>query len=126
MCSLFTFMFTADCYARRAYCWPHAGAWLIKEIPIRFPARDSLPGSGMGIYQAYLCLALGILVMGLFWICWRKTAGLPMFSERVKAFVVACISVVIYTIVSRIVYPQLDAYNGLDQMGKIDLINLSG
>ena len=36
----------------------------------------------------------------------------------------ACISVVIYTIVSRIVYPQLDAYNGLDQMGKIDLIRL--
>ena len=79
----------------------------------------------MGIYQAYLCLALGILVMGLFLdMLEENSRTADVFRRGVKAFVVACISVVIYTIVSRIVYPQLDAYNGLDQMGKIDLIRL--
>lgn len=124
MCSLFTFMFTADCYAV-GILLACAGAWLIRKYRFGF-----LPGIvclvlSMGIYQAYLCLALGILVMGLFLdMLEENSRTADVFRRGVKAFVVACISVVIYTIVSRIVYPQLDAYNGLDQMGKIDLIRL--
>ena len=124
MCSLFTFMFTADCYAV-GILLACAGAWLIRKYRFGF-----LPGIvclvlSMGIYQAYLCLALGILVMGLFLdMLEENSRTADVFLRGVKAFVVACISVVIYTIVSRIVYPQLDAYNGLDQMGKIDLIRL--
>ena len=47
-----------------------------------------------------------------------------VFRKGIKAFVVACVSVVVYTVISRMIYPQLDAYNGLDQMGKLDLIRL--
>lgn len=124
MCSLFTFMFTADCYAV-GILLACAGAWFIRKYKYGF-----LPGSVclvfcMGIYQAYLCLALGILVMGLFldMLEEESKAGI-VFRKGIKAFVAACISVVLYTIISRMIYPQLDAYNGLENMGKLDLIRL--
>ena len=47
MCSLFTFMFTADCYAV-GILLACAGAWLIRKYRFGFPARDSLPGSEHG------------------------------------------------------------------------------
>jgi len=79
----------------------------------------------MGIYQAYLCLALGILVTGLFLDMLEESSKASLvFRKGIKAFVVACVSVVVYTVISRMIYPQLDAYNGLDQMGKLDLIRL--
>ena len=81
MCSLFTFLFTADCYAV-GILLSCAGVWFIRKYKYGF-----LPGIVclvlcMGIYQAYLCLALGILVTGLFLDMLRKAAKPAWYSGK--------------------------------------------
>ena len=120
MCSLFTFMFTADCYAV-GILLACTAAWLIRRYRYGFVPGIVLLVLGMGIYQAYLCLALGILVCGLFldMLPEEAEAG-KIFRKGAATFLILLASVVVYTLVSRAIFPELESYNGLNNMGKID------
>lgn len=120
VCSLFTFMFTADCYAV-GILLSCSAAWLIRRYRYGFLPGIVLLVLGMGIYQAYLCLALGILVCGLFLDMLPKDADAgAVFKKGIKTFLILAVSVAVYMLVSRAIFPELDGYNGLDNMGKLD------
>ena len=139
VCSMFTFMFTADCYAVGIF-FSCTAAFLIRRYRSGFLPGTVLLVLGLGLYQAYLCLALAVLVCGLFLDLLRedgpqtggasekerRMAGIPaerirsVFLSGVKAFLVLLASVAIYSLTARLIFPELDAYNGLNQMGQID------
>lgn len=124
VCSMFTFMFTADCYAVGIFLACTA-AWLIRRYRFGFLPGIVLLVLSLGLYQAYLCLALGVLVCGLFLDLLRgeKLEGEEarrVFLSGVKTFLVLLASVVLYNLVARWIFPNLDSYNGLSQMGQID------
>ena len=124
VCSMFTFMFTADCYAVGIFLACTA-AWLIRRYHFGFLPGIVLLVLSLGLYQAYLCLALGVLVCGLFLDLLRgeKLEGEEarrVFLSGVKTFLVLLVSVVLYNLVARWIFPNLDSYNGLSQMGQID------
>ena len=124
VCSMFTFMFTADCYAVGIFLACTA-AWLIRRHRFGFLPGIVLLVLSLGLYQAYLCLALGVLVCGLFLDLLRgeKLEGEEarrVFLSGVKTFLVLLASVVLYNLVARWIFPNLDSYNGLSQMGQID------
>ncbi len=119
MCSLFTFMFTADCYAV-AILFSCTAVWLLRRFRYGFLPAGVLLVLGMGIYQAYLCLALGLLVIGLFLDFIREEDVKKTFRRGFLTLLLLLASAAAYTLVSRMIFPELDAYNGLNQMGRID------
>lgn len=129
MCSLFTFMFTADCYAV-GILFACTAAWLIRKYRYGFIPGIVLLVLSLGIYQAYLCMALGILVCGLFLDCLKDEeeaeGKLPrrVFRKGVRTLVILAAAVLIYNVVSRLIYPDLDSYNGLNNMGHLELSRL--
>ena len=136
VCSMFTFMFTADCYAVGIFL-ACAAAWLIRRYRYGFLAGIALLVFSLGLYQAYLCLAMGILVCGLFLDMLREEKaegqdrpGEKSFPEKkvfldgVKSFLVLLVSVAVYSFAARQIFPELDSYNGLSQMGRIDPVRL--
>ena len=140
VCSMFTFMFTAECYAVGIFLACTA-AWLIRRYRFGFLPGIVLLVLSLGLYQAYLCVALGILVCGLFLDLLRaekeegteqhqSDRGIPaaavrnVFLRGVKTFVVLLASVALYSLIARRIFPELDSYNGLSQMGQIDLVRL--
>ncbi len=123
MCSLFTFMFTADCYAV-GILFACTAAWLIRKYRFGFIPGIVLLVLSMGIYQAYLCLALGILVCGLFFDLLKEKNEKRIFVKGLWAFLILVISAVIYMALARLIYPDLGSQNGLDQMGRIELSRL--
>ena len=132
VCSMFTFMFTADCYAVGIFLACTA-AWLIRKYRFGFVPGIVLLVLSLGLYQAWLCVALGVLVCGLFLDLLREEdgqrqtgSGIPaakarsVFLRGVKTFVVLLASVALYSFIARRIFPELDSYNGLSQMGQID------
>ena len=127
VCSMFTFMFTADCYAVGIFLACMA-AWLIRRYRFGFLPGIVLLVLSLGLYQAYLCLALGLLVCGLFLDLLREEKPedsrerpeKKVFLAGVKTFLVLLASAVLYNLVARWIFPELDSYNGLSQMGQID------
>ena len=132
VCSMFTFMFTADCYAVGIFLACTA-AWLIRKYRFGFVPGIVLLVFSLGLYQAWLCVALGVLVCGLFLDLLREEdgqrqtgSGIPaakarsVFLRGVKTFVVLLASVALYSFIARRIFPELDSYNGLSQMGQID------
>lgn len=145
VCSMFTFMFTADCYAVGIFLACTA-AWLIRKYRFGFLPGIALLVLSLGLYQAYLCLALGILVCGLFLDQLREeepgeesgrsgqspSKGGKLFSGReksvflsgVKTLLILIAAVALYSLIARLIFPELDSYNGLNQMGRIDPVRL--
>ena len=147
VCSMFTFMFTADCYAVGIFLACTA-AWLIRRYRFGFLPGTVLLVLSLGLYQAYLCLALAVLVCGLFLDLLQedgcaaakvrperaetaraesgRAAGGPagrtrvVFLSGLKTFAVLLVSAALYSLNARRIFPELDSYNGLNQMGQID------
>lgn len=120
VCSMFTFMFTADCYAVGIF-FACTAAWLIRRYRFGFLPGIVLLVLSLGLYQAYLCLALGVLVCGLFLDMLREEKPeKKVFADGVKTFLVLVLAVALYSLTARLIFPELDSYNGLNQMGRID------
>lgn len=60
-----TFMFTSNSYAMGILFAPMAAAWLLTRL--RYVGLGAIPLMvfSMGIYQSYICLTAGILVLKL-------------------------------------------------------------
>lgn len=120
MCSLFTFMFTADCYAV-GILLACTGAWLIRRYRYGFLPGALLLVLSMGIYQAYFCLTLGILVCGLFLdLLSDVEQSRGVFRRGVKTCGILLVSILIYMLIARLIYPELEGYNGLSEMGRLE------
>ena len=62
--SIMTFMFTANSYAM-GILLVSIGVFLLRKVRYGFVFAPVLLLCGLGIYQSYICLAAGILVLGL-------------------------------------------------------------
>ena len=130
VCSMFTYMFTADCYAVGIFLAVCA-AWLIRKYRYGFLPGIALLVLSLGLYQSYLCLALGLLVIALFMDSLReaeqgegKKAVWRIIRQGIMTLVILLCSVLLYTLVTRLINPDLSEYNGISALGSFDLSRL--
>ena len=124
VCSMFTFMFTADCYDGGYFPGLHGGM-ADSEISFRLCTGNCASGPQSGAVSGLAVRGAGRSglrpVSGL--CCGRRTgsarpaAGIPaararsVFLRGVKTFVVLLASVALYSFIARRIFPELDSYN---------------
>lgn len=123
--STMTFMFTVDMYMA-GLVMVCLGVWLCRNYKFGFLGAIPLFVLSLGTYQAYICFAISLLIIGIFLSAIHEAPFKKLASEIGKAVLALAGSVLIYMIVTRIVNPEIgnSDYAGIGSMGQISLAEL--
>lgn len=83
----------------------------------------------LGIYQAYLGLALALFMLaGILELAYEKEGWKKVFGNEVRYLCISVASLVLYVLVSKLLNAvtgiEMDTYQGIDKMGSIDFSKL--
>ena len=80
----------------------------------------------LGTYQSYISIAIGLMLAGMIIDVLKGEKATPVIKKGLLCAVVLIIAVVIYMILSHIIYPNLDneTYGGVGNMGKIAIADM--
>lgn len=125
MASTMAFMFTVDMYLF-GLLLILLGVYLTRKYKYGFLAGILLCILGLGTYQAYICFAIGLFIFCIFLDALHGRETKVLFLNIIKAVGVLGVSVVLYIIASRLIFPDIvnTEYAGAGSMGKIVLSEL--
>ncbi len=123
--SILYFMFTAHIYAVSIFLLC-VSVYLIRKFRYGFIASGICIILGLAIYQPFVSVAISLMLIGLILDAIR---GEKFKNLTKKGFICAgtlALSTVVYIIVSRIIYPQMDeaTYGGVGEMGQVSLFEI--
>ena len=80
----------------------------------------------MGTYQSYISIAIGLMLADMIVDMLKGEKAAPVVKKGILCVAVLIVTVVIYMILSHIIYPNLDneTYGGVGNMGKIAIMDV--
>lgn len=121
--STMTFMFTVNSYAFGVlFCC--LGAFLIRKYKYGYIPGVVFLVLSMGIYQSYICLAAGILVLGLLLDLFENETTKKIIFSGIKSIISLGIGMIAYVIVSKIAVPVLNDSQGISKMGQVEILRI--
>lgn len=121
--STMAFMFTVTTYAMGIlFCC--LGAFLIRKYKYGFIPGIIMFVLSMGIYQSYICLAAGILVLGLLLDSIDGKNVSDLLKKGTLHAATLGVGMVLYVIATKIVVPVLGDSHGINTMGQIEVTRL--
>lgn len=117
------FTFTTDSYAF-GIMLACVAAYCIRKWKYGFIPGIICMCMSMGCYQAYLPLAAAVLVLGYILDLYtqEQKTGKDIFLDGIKTIISLGFSVVTYISFANYLYPNMPGNNGVDEMGKIDIV----
>lgn len=130
MTATFFFMYTTPYYAF-GICLTAISVLVVNESSniFGFLASTVMLALSLGIYQAYIPLAAGIMILLFIKKCLSLTPRY-FLADMVRYFLLLAVSLGLYLVLNKValyLYGQeMDTYKGLDQMGRVSLQQLIG
>jgi len=121
--STMTFMFTVNSYAM-GILLSCLGAFLIRKYKYGYIPAIFVFLLSLGIYQSYICLAAGILVLGLLIDLIDKEDTRTVIFKGIISMMSLGVGMVAYVIVSKIATPVLDDSQGINEMGHVEILRI--
>ena len=119
----FSFMFTADAYFASLFLNTLA-VWLAKRYRFGWLAAIGLMTIACGIYQAYICYAIGLLLFDCVLSLLEEAPVGATVLRGLKYIAAIVISLALYAVIVRLLVSRhgasLTAYNGMDTMGEFN------
>ena len=120
----FAFMFTADPYFIALFMNTLA-VWLTKKYCFGWLAAVALITLACGIYQAYICYAIGLFLFDCILALLEGESVAQTVLHGLKYVLIVLTSLILYALIVRLLlsYYQLSltSYNGMEAMGSIHL-----
>ena len=120
--SIMTFMFTANSYAM-GILFVSVGAFLVRKFRFGFIPAFLLFLASLGIYQSYICLAAGILVLGLLLDLIENHDLRDVVKRGILYLGTMGASMIVYLLISKSM-TTLTEKQGISDMGQIELFRI--
>ena len=120
--SIMTFMFTSNSYAM-GILLVCIGAYFVTRFRFGWIFAIVLFTCSMGIYQSYICLAAGILVLGLMLNLMRNQSIQSILKKGVISLITLAVSLLAYLVISKTRTTLTDS-QGISEMGQVSLLQI--
>ena len=122
--STMNYMFTVTCYAM-GFLFVCVGVYLYRHYKYGCIPAFLLFVLSLGVYQSYICLAAGMLVMGFVRDAMQEENSFQkVLRDGIKSLITLAVTLISYVIISKTLFPHLTTDRGLDTMGQVNILQL--